>query len=56
MALNDLVDDWDTLEGSADNLEKFWNESLWPPNTDVWGARKLERWNAKTPYRRDLRA
>ena len=36
VALNDLVDDWDTLEGSADNLEKFWNESLWPPNTDVW--------------------
>ena len=45
MALNGLVDDWDTLEGSADNLERFWNESLWPPNTDVWGP---ENWRDGT--------
>ena len=45
MALNDLVEDWDTLEGSADNLERFWNESLWPPNTDVWGP---ENWRDGT--------
>ena len=45
LALDDLVEDWDQVEGSLDNLEKFWEESLWPPDTDVWGP---EFWNDGT--------
>ena len=45
LALDDLVEDWDQVEGSLDNLGKFWEESLWPPDTDVWGP---EFWNDGT--------
>ena len=39
--LNDLLQgDWSVLSASWDNLETFWNESLWPPEWSMLEARK----------------
>ena len=41
IVLHDLLQgNWGVVEGSWENLGKFWNESLWPPDWTVLEARK----------------
>lgn len=41
MVLHDLLQgNWGILQGSWENLSKFWNESLWPPEWSMLEARK----------------
>ena len=44
VVLNDLLQgNWGIIQGSWENLSKFWNESLWPPEWSMLEARKYPK-------------